>query len=357
MASVHTAFLAGDLATLLASPDVHVLRYDFERHAALLIRLSRAQLEEASFLDDRLLNIDVPHGFVALQPVVPAALNLAGLLPLHYVFHTGHVGSTLVSRLLGSVRGVLSLREPFPLRQVAVALDQVGQPGSRIDPERLRRVFDATIKLLQRGFPESRAVVVKATSVLGRMAPELMAALPESRAIYLNVRPETYVATYLSNPNSLRDLLPIMAERIERLRRFGLPEQLLGGPWSDGERAALAWLAESLSGQHAAAVLGDRLLRVDFDALLADVPAALGRVAHHFVLEHDPEALQCLRESPLLGRYSKASAHAFSPDLRKRLLMDSARIHADEIQRGTVWLERAAAVHAASRDCLASDVS
>ena len=329
-----------------------MLRYDFDQRVALLTRLTPEQLEEASFLDDRLLKPGVPHADVALPLVVQTALGLDRLCPLHFIFHTGHVGSTLTSRLLGVVPGVLSLREPFILRQVAQAMDHAGVPDSRIDPERMQRVFNATLNLMRRGFPDTHTVLVKVASVVGRIAPQLMAALPESRAIYLNVKPEAYVAGYLANPASLRDLLPTMEERIERLRREGLPDHLLTRPWTDGEQAALAWLAESLAEQRAEAALGDRLLRVDFDDTLADMEQALHRVLLHFSLPDAGETLQSMLHSPLRGRYSKAMDYEFSAAMRKGMLQEAARRHADEMQRAEDWLDRVAAEHAGSRACL-----
>ena len=49
---------------------------------------------------------------------------------VHFIFHTGHVGSTLVSRLLDETGDVLSLREPLPLRTLADAMDVLTLPES-----------------------------------------------------------------------------------------------------------------------------------------------------------------------------------------------------------------------------------
>ncbi len=57
---------------------------------------------------------------------------------LHFIFHAGHVGSTLLSRLLDEARGVLSLREPLPLRAIA----------EHFSPARL----ELLLRLWERGF-------------------------------------------------------------------------------------------------------------------------------------------------------------------------------------------------------------
>jgi hypothetical protein len=133
-------------------------------------------------------------------------------------------------RLIEAAGEVLALREPFPLRQVAAAFDLAARPDARIDAHRLERVFRASLNLLRRGFPDTRAVVVKATSVVGRIAPRILEALPGSRAVCLNVRPESYLATYLANAASLDDLQPMVSERKERLLALGLPPGLFATP-------------------------------------------------------------------------------------------------------------------------------
>jgi len=58
-----------------------------------LVHLDEGAYRDASFLDQRLLSSSLTRTTLELALVEAAA---AGLVPrLHYVFHTGHVGSTL----------------------------------------------------------------------------------------------------------------------------------------------------------------------------------------------------------------------------------------------------------------------
>ena len=90
--------------------------------------------------------------------------------PLHYILHTGHVGSTLLSRLLDTTGAVLSLREPLPLRTLAEASDVLGQPESLLSESQFELVLDTFIRLWSRGYATTRCVVVKATSAAARVA-------------------------------------------------------------------------------------------------------------------------------------------------------------------------------------------
>ena len=52
-----------------------------------------------------------------------------------WIFHIGHVGSTLVSRLLGELAGVLAIREPRLLRDLALTPPEVAQGLRATGPE------------------------------------------------------------------------------------------------------------------------------------------------------------------------------------------------------------------------------
>ncbi len=122
------------LGALAASPDVYLQKIDLARDAALLVQLSERAYRAASFLDDRILTPDVKGGWASLPSVLEAARAIGERKPLHFIFHTGHVGSTLLSRLLDESGCVLSLREPLPLRTLADARDVLELPESLLSP-------------------------------------------------------------------------------------------------------------------------------------------------------------------------------------------------------------------------------
>ena len=71
---------------------------------------SRFHQRAASFLDDRMLQSPVDARVVpwaAVEEAMAAELRQDA----RWIFHIGHVGSTLVSRLLGEIHGVLAVRE------------------------------------------------------------------------------------------------------------------------------------------------------------------------------------------------------------------------------------------------------
>ena len=202
-----------DMLSEIGTPSVYPHRYEPARARVLMIRMREADYRAASFLDDRMLTGETEGAWVPYARAAEAAAALAGAKPLHFIFHLGHVGSTLLSRLLDEIPGVLSLREPLPLRTLAE------------EPE--AGALETFLRLWSRGFESTRAVVLKATSSAARIAPQLLAARPPgvpgtpsingARAVYMYLAAEPYLATLLAGENSPLDLKGHEAERTARL--------------------------------------------------------------------------------------------------------------------------------------------
>ena len=310
------------LGALPASPAVYPQKLDPARQNVLLIRLDEAAYRAASFLDDRILNADTEGLWAPLARVRQAAEIARDLRPLHFIFHIGHVGSTLLSRLLDESGQVLGLREPLPLRMLADAFDAA--------------VLETCCKLWSRGFPSTRAIVVKATSSAARLASHLLAVRPQARAVYLYLAPEPYLATLLAGENSPQDLRGHQAERATRLRGF------LGETppvHSLGELAAMGWLAERLTLANVITENPERVVAIDFDTMLSLMEQTLAQVTRHLGLDIDQATLHAMARSPVLTRYSKAPEYGYSAQFRAEILARSRRDNAGEIRKGLAWLQ------------------
>jgi hypothetical protein len=330
------------LSRLAASPDVYVQKFDAAREAYLLIQFDRDAYRAASFLDDRILTPATKGGWASLARVTEAARQVREPRPVHFIFHTGHVGSTLVSRLLDETGVVLSLREPLPLRSLADAQDLLNQPESLLSEAQFSELRDTLMRLWGRAYAESRAVVVKATSSAGRVAGVLLANEPEARAIYLNLSAEPYLATLLAGRNSPMDLRGHGPARIRQLRtRVGAELRPLHA-LSLGELAALSWLTETWNQRDAVRLAGERVLAVDFEQFLANTVGGVERLLQWFGLANQVGRAAEIARSPVMTRYSKAVEFEYSPQTRAQLLNESRRIHRDEIQRGLAWIENLA---------------
>ena len=342
------------LEGLAGSPVLYPQKYDPVREGTLLIRMSAADYRSASFLDDRILTAKT-QGFWAPQAMLEKAATATGRVkPLHFIFHTGHVGSTLLSRLLDEAAPVLPVREPLPLRTLAEAHDILDQSHSFLSGGAFAQRLKIFLQLWSRGFPETEAVILKATSSAGRMAPVLLAACSGAKAVYLNLAAEPYLATLLAGANAELDLRGHAQGRIQRLeRRLGQPPLILHKA-SIGELAAMSWLAETLAQEQTVAAAGLRVLRVDFDRMLGCVEETVTDIAAHFGLTVPASKLSSLATSPVLTRYSKAPEHSYSPALRAELLAQARRECGVELRKGMAWLEGMAKRHDTLAGVLAS---
>ena len=332
--------LADDLlASLAGSPASYPQKIDLVRELILLVQLDAGAYRTASFLDDRVLGPATQGAWVPAGAVAHASRSVSNARPVHFIFHTGHVGSTLVSRLLDETGAVLPLREPLPLRTLAEAYDTLGRSDSLLSESQFDLALATFMRLWGRGYDATRCVVVKATSSAGRLAAPILAGSEGSRAVYMNLRAEPYLATLLAGQNSPTDLRGHGPERMRRLQgRIAAPLPPLH-TLSIGELAAMSWLAESCTQRDALKRFPGRVVAVDFEGFLATIAESMERILAHFALPRDARYLSGVIRSPVLTRYSKAPEYAYSPAIRAEVLNESRRHNREEIRRGLAWLE------------------
>ena len=291
-----------------------------------LVAMDRNSYRAASFLDDRMLQQPVDAQLVP-WPDVEAALGDGLRSDARWIFHIGHVGSTLVSRLLGELDDVLAIREPRLLRDLVLS-----------PPEIRERYVAAVPKLMSRTFARNEIACVKATSLVSEIAAELVP--PGERALFMYATPCNYIANILAGPNSVKELRHLAVSRAERLGRH---VAAIGPAHSDAELAAVAWACDMTALEAAAAEMTKRRVEwADFDQMLTDLPTALRRAAEHFGFRVDNAKLEAIISGPLTQRYSKALEYEYSPGLRRNRLGEAKRSHGRDIESALAMLRSAA---------------
>ncbi len=322
-------------SSLKASPELFPHSLDLDRAAVGLVRLSRAELDAASFLDDRILGPERSLEWVGAAALA-AAVEAAELGErCGFIFHLGHVGSTLVSRLVGAHPQALGLREPQALRTLAQA--DAPEPYTT-----------TLLKLWSRTFERGETAVIKATSFCCGLAEALLGRPSRPRAVFLSTPPEPFLATILGGAANEIDIRAMAAGRLDRLhRRIGRPAwqlQQLSLP----ELAAMSWATEMTALDDAAASAQPSQARfIDFERFLARPQRQLAEVFTGLGLEASDQEIAAILQGPDMGRYSKAPEHAYGAQLRAQLLNQARAVRAAEIRRGLDWLEGAAAEHPA----------
>lgn len=306
---------------------------------ALLVETPEADYRDSAFLDERSLKAErARHGVEWWH--LAAAFPPETRRDAQYIFHIGHVGSTLISRLLGELPGILSLREPLILRTFAERLGERGRPEALWDPESIPGRLDLLTALLSRTFRPEQRVLVKATSFVSEIAAELVPA--GSRALLLYARPERYFETILAGPNSRRELAMTAQARLGRLHRACGGESWRLWEMGEGEKLAMAWAAEMASLVRAAEALpSGSATWLDFDSFLAAPAGALGSLAAWFGVRLDPAGAEHLAADPLMRRYSKAAEYEYSAELREEVLSQARSEQAPAIAAARRWLDDA----------------
>lgn len=221
--------------------------------------------------------------------------------PAGLIFHLSRCGSTLVSRLLRAVPGVVVLAEPAPLNAL-LRLDP-----DRVDEATLVRLVRLLVRALgRRRHGDERHLVLKCTSWNIRRREVLAAAFPEAPWIWVQRDPLRVLASLLAEPPGW---LSLQGRPYRAARLFGFDPAAV--PAMSHVEFAARVLGAMLD---AAATDPGRRLLVDY----ADLPAAVWqRVAPHFGLEADAAAIERMIEESRF--YSKDPAsRVFTGDASER---------------------------------------
>ncbi|MDQ0463460.1 hypothetical protein QO010_001231 [Caulobacter ginsengisoli] len=307
------------------------------------LSLTPRDYEIISFLDQRLLMKDYPRKTIGWDDIEDFSQGDAEALD--YIFHIGHVGSTLLSRVLGQNPGVFSLREPAALRRLTELHGALGTAGGSWTPAAWESRAGGLLRLWSRVWLPGQRTLLKATSSVGEIATVLLARNPAARAVLLTVKPETYMATILGGPSSRVELEQMTPGRLQRLHR-----RLGGAVWraeglSEGERTAMSWACEMAGLAQAAAAHPAGCRWLDFDALLARPRESLALALTHLRGAAPADAVDAMAASPYFSRYSKAPEYGYDAGLRRQVLDQARAEHGVELRRGMAWLDQAARDH------------
>lgn len=307
---------------------------DLANDRVLIALLAEADYRAASFLDRRLLTDRIGREWMAWDAL--PELGTAAPAP-HFIFHIGHVGSTLVSRLHAEISDVLPLREPMLLRALAQVAERIDRPESVWSPDLYRERLAQVAGWLGRGFAPGQRAMVKASSVITAVADDLIRA--DGRALFLYVPLARYIETVLAGEASMAETLAQAPARMARLAALlpDFPFALWQLP--PVTRIAMSWLCEMATAQRTLPPTDPRHLWADFEHVLADPAAEVAEQCKHFGLSVDAARIDAALAGPVMRQYSKAPEHGYSPDLRRELQTQAAAENAPAIAEAIAWVE------------------
>jgi hypothetical protein len=331
--------MTGFAPNALRSPELFPQAFDPHSDTVTLIRLTRADYTAASFLDDRILRLNSQRETVPWS-LLAADIDAAGLAEnCSFLFHIGHVGSTLLARLIGQHAGAFALREPSILRTFAQLRSAAAAGKPALPESAFEDRLTGFIKLLSRTFEAPQRAIVKATSFVSEIAAELLSRPAAAPALMLTVAPEIYLATIFGGPNSRRENAALLTGRIDRFaRRAGVDARAFAN-LREGEAIALSWACEATALRQAVRRAGPRILPIDFSEFLVDPVTQLLAAFAHLAMPASSAEVETLVAGPLMHRYSKAPEFAYDKALRQTVLDEARTVHGEQIRIGLAWLD------------------
>ena len=316
-------------------PEIFPHQLDLIRDNLLLMELSAAEIRAASFLDQRVLKQTSKGSWIPWQLVAASISKMPQGKPVSFIFHVGHCGSTLLSRLLEFAEDTQCLREPLPLRTLAQDLADAGDGRSFLTRQAQQERLQVLSKMWGRGAGHT---VIKATSICTDLLVPLNSLEPSTKSIFIYNRAETHIATLLAGQNALLDLKGFAQLRLQRLQqKTGLDVQL--NQLSTGQLAALSWLSETTSATRSLENDSQQIALLDFESFLGSPADTLRSMLDHLKIPAIEETVEKAVRSPVLQTYSKAPEHQYNAQTRAAIIADARSRFRQDIKGALDWLE------------------
>ncbi len=340
--NVDVAQLRERYTSLFQVPDLLPWQLDVSGKRLLLALVTEGTYRDASFLDQR-LNLDgkLQAMWVPLERML-ADQQLAGLKPAEagFIFHVGHCGSTLLSRLLSENPDLLSLREPLSLRALAESERLLERPGVPVDRTDWQASLGLLSQLLGRTYRHDQKTVIKPSSSCNNLLEPVLASHPGHRAIFLYLNPRAYLANVL-RPQSRGALHAFSGERTFDVRRFMPHAGDSFESLAPGRLGILNWSASMAYLMHAKADanLSDRIRVVEFEDFLQDPVDILEELFRFLGKPVNKGSAVAIAAGAHMQRYAKDPSIGYTPELRAEDLRRSMEAHRADIEDALTWLE------------------
>ena len=292
-------------ADLAADPHWLPHAFDPVRQTVTCVKLPRARLAGTAFLADIARETGYESAEVPLAALATAALAPTG--PVTFIFHTAFCRSTLLVRALEQPGISTGLSEPGIIASLAGA----GPAG--------QAAVAPVAALLARPWGQGEAVFIKPTNHANMLAPALMRAMPQARAVLM------------SNP--LPSFLDAVVRKGMDLGMDGREQFLM----TDLQATALAWF---LNQRFLAALVqnfGARVRVLDGDAFGRDPAATMAATyafAGHAV---SPAQIAAIAAGPVFARDAKTGEDYAAKAARDAAATRSS-VTADEIAKVGEWI-------------------
>ncbi len=311
-------------AHLAADPCWLPHAFDPARNVLIFKRLPRERLGASAFLADIARESGFESAEMPLAALVSAAPPVSA--PVTFIFHTAFCCSTLLVRAL-EVPGISTgLSEPGIIASLAGA----GPAG--------QAALAPVAALLARPWGTGEAVFIKPTNHANMLAPALMRALPQSRAVLMTNPLPSFLAAVVRKGMMGRRwgrqlYLEMMSYAGMDLGLDGREQFLM----TDLQATGLAWF---LNQRFLAAMVqnfGERVRVLDGDAFGRDPAATLARAYGFAGQAASPEQIAAIATGPVFARDAKTGEDYAAKAARDAEATRSS-VTEDEIAKVGEWV-------------------
>ena len=330
----------GQIEDLFSNPSLALGEIDIVQSLVQFVPLTVEQYSRSTFLGATLGKVASNRRLeLTIDELLERSAALGSVArKTHYVFHVGHCGSTLISRLLGALPGCFALREPPALNALSHAERALGRQAALIGPARWNRLLETVVALLGRVHEPGTVPLVKPTSYANNLMRELMQK-SDGQALFIWLPLEPYLATVLRRHRRRETNRVVRPRLMDFVRRTG--QSLQFEELSDAKRAVLIWLTTVLEMTE---LLDDRTMTgkittIDFEDFLRAPAKHLSEAAAHLRLPESSMDVQRALDSAA-HRYAKGDqTRPYDASVRERELRFSRSCFPAELAEGLGWAE------------------
>jgi hypothetical protein len=330
--------IPAELGSIDTDPEWHLLDVEIGKQVFKLVRLKEADYREAIFLDARFQTNNYDRGEIPisrLHNIFPQRVSIDH--PAAYIFHIGHCGSTLLSRVLSVSRSVLPLREPMTLTFLANQQRILGQPVCQLDKARYKRLGIMILCGLERRFENIQLPIIKAKSICNNLIGPVLKTHANRRAILMYVPFASFITGNYKYRMVSPDLRRQARSRMEDWMNIPGAPALHLSQLTMPQLSGLTWLSNMHALLKARKEFGSQVLLIDFEDFLHDPSEYLAQITDFLGLEHEQQEI-IDGYGKIAMQYSKMPGKAYSAQTRLKEMERAREDKHEQIKLGLEWV-------------------
>lgn len=321
------------LENIFTKPDIYFYKMDGQN--AQFAHMSAGHFQDSIFLDMRIKPASEGLAQVSLPNLMQVnQRNPVKRLPINFIFHIAHCGSTLLSRAFDRTDAALVYREPHTLRQIGVEVGQTPVfPG--MAPV-TKAKLSLALTMAQKRYVPGQPVIVKANVPVNLMLPEVMAGIPGNKGLLLYLPLEAYLMSILKsegNRSWIQGLCREIGWRFCKVLKLD-PAEI--ADLSIPQATGFVWLAQMRLFADAMKAVPS-LKTLNAETFFQTPAPVLKALADHFSVGLDDGYFDELTAGDLFNRHAKDPGRVYDDEARRKELEARRKALGGDIEEALAW--------------------